>query len=529
MGNFVEHTSCDKCGSSDAKAVYEDGSAYCFSCKHSTPPSLSKPKVNKMSGESNSKKLFYSGEIEALHSRKISKDTAKMYKVLTTKNGSFVYPLYDDKGELIASKVRVQGKKKFAITGDFKQAVLFGQQLFGTNGGKILTITEGQDDAMAAYQMGGKFPAVSVHSATSAVKDVKRNLDFIESYDTVRIVFDNDEAGREAARAVAEVISPNKVEIVTLTKYKDANEYLIKGDISGYTQDFWNAKKYSPAGVVCFEDALSSVRDKYNTTILPLPESMPQLSGMLNGGIAKGEITVVGALTSIGKTTFVNNFLYGVLQESESKVGYLGLETTVGELTASLLDLHSKSKVTDRGDMEETEEVFNDIEWKNRLYILDHQGSLEMDEMIRRIRNIIVTFDLDLFIIDPLQQSLPDMNNDTVKHVMDAFLKIAKQTSVSILIVSHMRKPTDDKPHSVSEYDLLGSSAINQVAFNTLLLSRDKMGATDKIKSSTKLHLVKCRRTGKTGQAGWLFYNHDTGHLEYGTDPYDLDDEDFDQ
>ena len=33
---FIKHTSCEPCGSSDANAVYSDGSTYCFSCKKST-------------------------------------------------------------------------------------------------------------------------------------------------------------------------------------------------------------------------------------------------------------------------------------------------------------------------------------------------------------------------------------------------------------------------------------------------------------------------------------------------------------
>ena len=32
---FIKHTSCESCGSSDANAVYSDGSTYCFSCRKS--------------------------------------------------------------------------------------------------------------------------------------------------------------------------------------------------------------------------------------------------------------------------------------------------------------------------------------------------------------------------------------------------------------------------------------------------------------------------------------------------------------
>jgi hypothetical protein len=36
MGRFLNHTSCPKCGSSDARALYDDNSSYCFSCRSAT-------------------------------------------------------------------------------------------------------------------------------------------------------------------------------------------------------------------------------------------------------------------------------------------------------------------------------------------------------------------------------------------------------------------------------------------------------------------------------------------------------------
>ena len=62
---------------------------------------------------------------------------------------------------------------------------------------------------------------------------------------------------------------------------------------------------------------------------------------------------------------------------------------------------------------------------------------------------------------------------------------------------------------------------INQIAFNTILLSRDKMNECPVKKSATKLQLVKCRRTGNTGEAGWLKYDHETTHLFATSNPYE--------
>ena len=33
MAEFIRHEPCEACGSSDAKAIYDDGSTFCFSCQ----------------------------------------------------------------------------------------------------------------------------------------------------------------------------------------------------------------------------------------------------------------------------------------------------------------------------------------------------------------------------------------------------------------------------------------------------------------------------------------------------------------
>lgn len=41
MARFLKHIGCDRCGSSDANAVYEDGSQFCFSCRKPTGSKVS--------------------------------------------------------------------------------------------------------------------------------------------------------------------------------------------------------------------------------------------------------------------------------------------------------------------------------------------------------------------------------------------------------------------------------------------------------------------------------------------------------
>lgn len=59
---FLKHTSCDRCGSSDARALYKGGSSFCFSCRSGNRSSIS-PYIfdealsNSLSSELNETKL----------------------------------------------------------------------------------------------------------------------------------------------------------------------------------------------------------------------------------------------------------------------------------------------------------------------------------------------------------------------------------------------------------------------------------------------------------------------------------------
>jgi len=518
MANFLHHTSCEHCGSTDANAVYDDGSTYCFSCEKSTSSNNKGVRMEKKESS-----IYYDGEIEAIPSRNIDFETAKHFKVKTDQHGNLIYPYYNLDGEMVATKVRVAGKKEFRWTGDPSKAVLFGMHCFGT-GGKKLTIVEGQDDAMAAYKMMGGFPAVSINSATSAEKDIKKCIDYIESYDEIRICTDADEQGRKASQKIAELLSPGKAQIVTLNKYKDANDYLKAGKTQEFNKDWWGAKAFTPAGIKSFADLFDSFRERVKTEIIPLPDFFGATKSMFNGGLARGEITTIVGDTSIGKTTLVNNILRGMLSFKEVRVLYLGLETTTGELVGKMLSMEKGENIESLDDlteerMNELEVEFNGIEWINRLNVIDHRGSIDPDELLLKIRNGIVAFDCNVVFIDPLQQALPNSENDTVRHFMDDLLKLASQTRATFILTSHVRKRDTKNAHDITEDDALGSSAIKQVSYNLILASRDKLADTQGERNSIRLVVAKNRRCGKTGLGSWLMYDNDTLRLEEGSDP----------
>ena len=517
---FVKHGSCDSCGSSDAVAIYSDNHSYCWSCtayKHGDGSVVNPNKTR-------ARPLEMTGTIAAIQDRRISMDTAKRYGVTVETGADGVitkhhYPYHNQEGnKVVGTKVRNVATKDFYATGDLGTAGLFGQQSFAA-GGKYMTITEGEIDAMAAYEMNGGFPAVSIRGgAKSAVKDIKASLEYLETFDNVVICFDNDEAGAKAAQDVLPLFSPRKAKVCVLP-LKDAGDMLKANKVREFTKCFWDAKAFKPEGVVSLGDP--DVWDKFlkrgTEEVTPLPASFGSLNAMMNGGIAAGEVTVIGALTSIGKTTMVYNLVHGMYAESAKKIGCVFLEADVGETVEKLLSVYMGTNIADvpneDRDYNLYHEKYDEMAKSDKLHILDHQGALEADELFAKMQYLVKGLDCDIIILDPLQAAVTSNENGTIDTFMDKCLKLAKNTGVSIIIVSHMRKPHAKDAHDVGEYDLKGSGSINQIAFNTILLSRDKMTDDDYARNCTQVQLVKCRRTGRTGVAGWLFYENHTSRL----------------
>ena len=150
----IKQGACPNCSSSDANTLYEDGHWYCFSCNTYTPPER-----KQMNNNNNItpapirgvvKTTFTEGNTEALHDRRINKETCSKFNVAVRKDNDnnitqHIYKYYDSNNAHVASKVRNTKDKEFWAEGSISTAGLFGQNLFAARG-KFVTITEGEID-----------------------------------------------------------------------------------------------------------------------------------------------------------------------------------------------------------------------------------------------------------------------------------------------------------------------------------------------------------------------------------------------
>ena len=243
--NFLYHSSCQACGSSDANSVYDDGHAYCFSCGVTT-----REENQKMQNIQDQK--FIDGTVKPLTKRNLDKDTLQKFNYQTGIHKGRPVQIanyYNKDRQLVAQKLR-HTDKTFQWIGESRESGLFGQHLWRDKG-RMCVVTEGELDAMSLSKVQqNKFPVVSVKSgAQGAKRDVIKALEWLEGFESVIFLFDQDDAGKAGALECAKVLSPNKAKIATMP-LKDANEMLLAGKTKELIDCVWSAKAYQPDGII---------------------------------------------------------------------------------------------------------------------------------------------------------------------------------------------------------------------------------------------------------------------------------------
>jgi twinkle protein len=524
------HQPCKDCGSSDALSLNEDGSTKCFSCGKFTPGNKNNVQtMNTPMRTHNSKETFDNGMYAPLVDRSISKETALKYgvKVVYNSEGQLAqhrYP-YHINNEHVGTKIRYIKDKDFKFEGTMSGSNLFGQQLF-KEGGKYLTIVEGECDAMAAYELlGSKWAVVSIkNGAQGAVRDIKDNIEYVESFDNIVICFDNDKQGKEAARKVASIIKPRKARIVTIPNgHKDANDMLKKNLHADFTRAWWDAKVYTPSGIIRVSDKKSSFLKREKKESVPYP--WQGLNKKLIG-LRQGELMTLTGGTGLGKSSVTRELEHWLINQTEDNVGIIALEEDWRRTVDGVLSIEADARlyidhIRDSYEEGELIKMFDKTFGSDRVFIHAHFGTNDIEDIFSKLRYLIVGCDCRWVVVDHLHMLVSATTEGDERRAIDSIMtrlrSLVEETGAGIILVSHLRRVSGDKGHengvNVSLSHLRGSNAIAQLSDCVIALERNQQAEDELEARTTRLRILKSRYTGDVGLATSLVYDKDTGRL----------------
>jgi len=511
---FIRKESCPECGSADNLARYSDGHAHCF-----TPDCGYREKANGMT-EQRPQQTIRPVPTEVLTPvvrglRGISKDTMEFYGVKTYLNSAgeevkqdYPYPSGGIKTRFFPKDFRAK---------DLKADELFGMNLWNAGSGKIVTITEGELDAMSAYQMcrNPKYNSafVSLPSSNPSKRIWANVTDWLKSFDKIVLSIEHDDAGNSIAQRIANLF-PNKVYRMQHDKYKDANEFLVAGQRQSYFHAWFNAQKYTPENIINTSDQFLKLYNNAEHHVYV--KTGIQDFDDLCMGLMQGHFTLFKAQTGIGKTEFMRYLEYHILKEyPDIPIAAWHMEETKLRSILGLVSYHLGTNVT-RKDLIEQEQAHEivqdaivDLTKDEKLYQFFLNDEDDPLDILNHIRYLSQACGVRYIFFEPIQDIAANMAGDEGKEQFLADLsvrlsKLAAELGVGIITIGH----TNDD--GAVKYCRM----IEQRASVVVELQRDKMAEDADERNTTKLLVTKNRPVGPTGYAGQLKFNTASFTLE---------------
>lgn len=299
-----------------------------------------------------------------------------------------------------------------------------------------------------------------------------------------------------------------------------------------FLADDLNAESYCPAGVRSFASGFQAMKERGQIPVIPFPESFGDLNTKTYGGFGLGEITTIAAASSVGKSAFVREMIYKAWKDTDYNIGIIPLEDSYEEMMEMLCSVHMNTQLNEidweERDWDAIEKAHSELSEGNRIHIIDHQGAVNAEKLLEFIDFLVMGLNCKMIVLDPVTLALSrsDTNED---EILSEILNRVKRHRYAHINVCHVRKngggqKANSEGAEISEEDIKGSGAYFQISMNNILLSRNKLHENAIIKNTTMIKLSKCRRHGKsTGLAGFTYYNGETGRLEKGRDPRDIE------
>ena len=403
--------------------------------------------------------------------RNISASTFRLYGVGTDSENVY-FPYFKD-GVPVAAKVRTLREKEFKWLGTNPDHFLFGTQTIKSSQRSAIILTEGEYDACAAYQMTG-LPSVSIpNGAKSAVKSVKKNLEYLESFKTVYVCFDADDVGQEAADEVIEVLKAGVGKLVRLD-LKDACEYTKIGDSDGFKQaiSLSQAKKVKSyySNDVLVEKWLSffsaEKREGVKTGITRLDN--------LGYRIRKGELTTIMASPAVGKSTLARQIAANCVAQG-LKVLLCPFEELDIKYYAQVVGMIEQKKLA-QATLTLNERMNLIEEYKDKLFLSSISQTIQPKEIGHVLGYACRSEDIDLVIWDNITKSTASSPNQTqdIQASYSQLVSVAQACNTHVLVVTHTTRDRDLKDGDApSLYQGFNSGAIERFSDTVISMGRD--------------------------------------------------------
>ena len=264
------------------------------------------------------------------------------------------------------------------------------------------------------------------------------------------------------------------------------------------------------------DDSTVVISDSNKTTLKRIRDFMDsgkEIKGFSTGfetldktisGLNKGNLIVLGARPSVGKSTLALNIALNTAMNENKRTIFFSLEMSTDELTEKLLSSIAEVSVEGIDKSEDGERKYSELlkaeeKLKKTKLMLNDTAGLSIANIKAISRKIKRKGGLDFIVIDYLQlmshskEYNKSTTNDKVASISKGLKQLAKDLDVPVLVLSQLNREGGKRDVRPNLTNLRDSGAIEQDADVVMLLHRD-------LKEENGIILIEKNRHGKLGE-----------------------------
>lgn len=424
--------------------------------------------------------------------RCISQETIDYLDIQEDKQGNTLFQYYDLNDVLVTVKMRKsapvqKGERKCWHLNDAdKTDVLYNINKITTS--QPLIITSGEGDCATCIEC-GFYNAVSINGGDQNTKWISECWDFLQQFDDIYLIHDNDDSGRKFAKEVTSRLGEYRVKIVdiptphtmgdgTRVRVKDLNELLYYEGKEAVREAINNASQAEIPTVIDYTDV-----SKFDMSDVPgFTTGLCELDMALDK-FYMGTTTILTGTAGAGKSSLLSTIICRSVEQGFPAFVYSGelsnasLKSWVDFCHAGQRGLNAyQSQVNGNVYYKLRPDVFKKINqtYKGRLFFYRDGFDHKATRLLQTAENLVRRNGVKTLIFDNMT-SVDLENNDKDKYIkQEEFIRnvieFSKRWQVCVIVVLHPRKL--ETLRRMTLYDLQGVTAAPNLAHRVLSLYR---------------------------------------------------------
>jgi twinkle protein len=417
-------------------------------------------------------------------SRGIGEETLRAYNVSNHSSGGAAFT-YEDCYENIGMVKKwgiipgPDGKKDTWVSAD-PVMCLFGKPVCDPDKRiQRLVITEGEWDAMSCYQVG--IPAVSIPMGASNTKWIEEDYHFLSHFDDIVLLFDNDQAGKDAAKIAQDRLGKERCLCVFLP-LKDANDMLRSGRGEEIRQAIESAEREPIAEIVDPGGMRDGVRAfmRGDHLVSGDPFFLPDFDLQFR----PHEWTLWYGYSFHGKSQCVQNQI--ACNAAKGKMACVASFEQPPELTFSQILLN----YTAYPNLPHTDEFDKAYDHLSQLvFMYRSMDRADPVHLINTFTHAHKRYGIDTFVVDNVMTLDIDRGDNTQQaKAADLMRVFVSKYPVHLHIVAHPRKPPENTKTPPSMADIRGAGEWGDMPHNVVTVWRN-MEKSEHVAESENLQM----------------------------------------